>query len=72
MPKAYEGSMAVARGSHQALWRWEAYQAIGQDRTKPGLSKEEFMEALKQANGVFETCAGIKSNRPDLREKFLI
>lgn len=69
MPKPFEGSMEVARGSHKAPWRWEAYQAIGQDRTRPGLSKEELFESLRTGKfKQFGTCEGIKSNRADLGE----
>jgi hypothetical protein len=64
MPKAYEGSMAVARGSHEASWRWEAYEAIGQDRTKGGLTKDEFEQSAK-----FDTCSGIEEKRTDLQGK---
>jgi hypothetical protein len=73
MPKAFEGSMAVSRGSHQAPWRWEAYEAIGQDRTRSGLSKEALFEVIRQHGKgdkpKFATCEGIKANRSDLREK---
>jgi hypothetical protein len=36
MPIEYEGSMAVAAGSHRAPWRYEAYSAIGRDGTVNG------------------------------------
>lgn len=59
--------MAVAKGSHIAPWRWEAYAAIGQDRKRPGLEKEEFLKALSKIKE-FGTCEGVKKNRPDLRQ----
>lgn len=68
MPKEFEGSMAVAKRSHKASWRWEAYQAIGQDRTKHGISKEELIEMLKHGNK-FGTCEGVENNRPDLKNE---
>jgi len=69
MPQEYEGSMAVCPGSHQAEWRWEAYEAIGQDRTKSGLSFEEMMQSLQRSKKGFATCDGIRNERPDIREK---
>jgi hypothetical protein len=67
MPKEFEGSMAVAAGSHTAPWRSEGYAAIGQDRTIPEYPMDVILENLK--SGKFNTCEGMEKNRPDLKEK---
>jgi len=65
MPKKFKGSMAVARGSHKVPWRHEAYEAIGQDRTQHGGTKEELLDLLKRGSK-FGTCNGLENTRSDL------
>jgi hypothetical protein len=69
MPMKYGGSMVVSSGSHQAPWRLEAYQVIGQNRTKDGgATKEQFAEGvhdrLRKGLPPFLTCAmsGLEQN----------
>ena len=67
MPAKYEGSMAVAAGSHKAEWRSEGYEAIGQDRTIHEYPTDVVVEKLK--SGKWNTCDGIENNRPDIKAK---
>jgi hypothetical protein len=58
MPAMYQGSMAVAPGSHTASWRHDAYFAIGQNRTEDGgKTKEEIVRKTKaNVEKRFPTC----------------
>jgi len=63
MPSAYQGSMAVAPGSHKAEWRHRAYEALGQNRTQDGgRSKEEVILKIQnqkssdQPKSKYPTC----------------
>jgi len=73
MPIEYAGSMAVSAGSHKVPWRFEAYEAMGQDRTTDGgHSKENIlarMEQKKQSGELKLGACQIGWTRPDLREK---
>lgn len=63
MPAKYEGSMAVAPGSHAAdsRWRAEAYSAIGQNRSEDvPVTIESF------ASMITNTCV-MDQTRPDFR-----
>jgi hypothetical protein len=46
----YQGSMAVAPGSHIASWRHDAYAAIGQNRTEDGGKTVEEILRKRAAN----------------------
>lgn len=48
------GSLGLASGSHTADWRHRAYEALGQDHTSPGQSKEELLLMLER--GTLPTC----------------
>jgi hypothetical protein len=49
MPAVYHGSMAVSPGSHRADWRYEAYQALGQNRSGDGgQTKEEIVRSMQE------------------------
>ena len=69
MPAAYEGSMCVAPGSHTADWRFDAYRAIGQDRTRTnGPTKKEFLENFRNGGFVNGTC-NMHVSDPTLRQR---
>jgi hypothetical protein len=71
MKKEYRGSMALSRGSHTVPWRFEAYHAIGQNRsTDGGRSKEDIIRDLEERRKTGEATLGacqINLTRPDLR-----
>ena len=71
MKKEYRGSMALSRGSHRVPWRFEAYQAIGQNRSiDGGRSKESIVRDLEKRRRTGEAVLGacqINLTRPDLR-----
>eukprot|EP00977_Amphora_coffeiformis_P026906 scaffold31561_cov153-Amphora_coffeaeformis.AAC.2 len=67
MPAAYGGSMLVAKGSHRAEWRHQAYQAIRQDRTVDKRVTRHEMLALIKAQNFSSTC-DIGAHHPKLRE----
>mmetsp|Transcript_7058 Transcript_7058/g.13815 ORF Transcript_7058/g.13815 Transcript_7058/m.13815 type:complete len:434 (+) Transcript_7058:1650-2951(+) len=69
MPIERGGSMAVARGSHMAQWRFDAHRAIGQDRTiDTNLTKDGLAEYLTTVAVTNSTC-GISKSDPLTREK---
>jgi hypothetical protein len=73
MPAAYQGSMALAAGSHRETWRFEAYQALGQDRSADGgHTKEAIVDKLEEKRRSGELALGacqIGRIRPDLKAK---
>lgn len=73
MPADFLGSMALAAGSHREPWRFEAYQAIGQNRTVDGgHTKESIIAKLDEKRKTGEVALGaceIGKIRPDLKEK---
>jgi len=77
MPARYEGSMAVAKGSHDASWNDEAYKFIGQNRAvDKSMTRDELVTAFsgvgtnnnRQQTPNFTTC-GIDKANPQLRER---
>jgi hypothetical protein len=58
MPAIYQGSMAVAPGSHKASYRHDAYTAIGQNRTEDGgNTKEEIVRKIEaNVEKRYQTC----------------
>ena len=70
MPAHYHGSMALSPGSHRAdEWRFDAYNAIGQNRTLDGgFTKEEMEERAANGEKLRSTCDIAKFD-PDLRER---
>ena len=73
MPAVYRGSMALAAGSHREPWRFEAYEAIGQNRSiDGGHTKEAIIAALEEKRKSGKVALGaceIGRIRPDLKEK---
>lgn len=73
MPAVYRGSMALAAGSHREPWRFEAYEAIGQNRSiDGGHTKEAIIAALEEKRKSGTVALGaceIGRIRPDLKEK---
>jgi hypothetical protein len=73
MPAVYQGSMALSAGSHRQPWRFEAYEAIGQNRTTDGgHTKESIVAKLEEKRKSGKASLGaceIGKVRPDLREK---
>ena len=73
MPAMYQGSIAMSAGSHKLPWRFEAYEAIGQDRKKDGgSSKKEILRRLNERRRSGTANLGaceLNKTRPDLREK---
>ncbi len=73
MPAVYRGSMALAAGSHREPWRFEAYEAIGQNRSiDGGHTKEAIVAALEEKRKSGKVALGaceIGRIRPDLKEK---
>lgn len=73
MPAEFQGSMALSPGSHRVPWRFEAYEAMGQNRTTDGgSSKEAILARLEEKRRTGEANLGacqIGVARPDLREK---
>jgi Phytanoyl-CoA dioxygenase (PhyH) len=73
MPEKYLGSMALAAGSHREPWRFEAYHAIGQNRSVDGgHTKEAIVAKLEEKRKSGEVALGaceIGKIRPDLKEK---
>ena len=73
MPIEYAGSMALSAGSHKVPWRFEAYEAMGQNRTiDGGHSKEAILARIEEKRRSGEVSLGacqIGKTRPDLREK---
>jgi hypothetical protein len=70
MPAAYQGSMALSPGSHQAdEWRFRAYEAIGQDRTTDGgFTKEDIQQKVANGETLKSTC-DLGKHAPDIRAK---
>lgn len=75
MPSRYEGSMAVAPGSHVAEWREEAYRFIGQrervgEADEPETTRDDLVRAFAgAATGAAYTTCGIGRSNPELRER---
>ena len=73
MPAVHRGSMALAAGSHREPWRFEAYEAIGQNRSiDGGHTKEAIIAALEEKRKSGKVALGaceIGRVRPDLKEK---
>lgn len=68
MPREYGGSMAVAPGSHKAAWRYDAYRAIGQNRsTDINPSKEEMFELFAGGPPKNNSC-NMPQSDPELRK----
>ena len=61
----YGGSMGLARGSHKADWRVRGYEALGQDHSRMGYTKDELVEML--GKGAASTCS-LDSTDPELYE----
>lgn len=65
--------MALAAGSHREPWRYEAYQAIGQNRSVDGgHTKESIIAKLEEKRKSGEVALGaceIGRVRPDLKQK---
>lgn len=66
----FEGSMAVAPGSHRAAWRHDAYAALGQNRSRDGgQTKEEIRQNMvENKNNYYLTCDMHLAN-PDMYQK---
>lgn len=73
MPAIYQGSMALSAGSHREAWRFEAFEAIGQNRTSDGgHTKESIVARLEEKRRTGTASLGaceIEKARPDLRAK---
>ncbi len=73
MPSDFQGSMALSPGSHRAPWRYEAYEAMGQNRSNDGgSSKEVILARLEEKRRTGDANLGacqIGISRPDLREE---
>jgi Phytanoyl-CoA dioxygenase (PhyH) len=71
MPATYGGSMAVSAGSHREPWRFEAFEAIGQNRTTDGGHTKESilarLEAKRRSGAASLGACEIEKVRPDLR-----
>jgi hypothetical protein len=65
--------MALSPGSHRAPWRFEAYEAMGQNRSEDGgSSKTAILARLEEKRRTGEANLGacqIGISRPDLREE---
>ena len=71
MPAAFQGSMAVAPGSHTAKWRNRAYLALGQNRSEDGgRSKEDIIRRLRvQQQNVSKDDSGSSSESKEEEEE---
>ncbi|KAG7368639.1 phytanoyl-CoA dioxygenase [Nitzschia inconspicua] len=73
MPLEFFGSMALAAGSHREPWRFEAYLAIGQNRTiDGGHTKSAIVAKLEEKRKTGKVALGaceIGKIRPDLKER---
>ena len=73
MPMEYQGSMAMSAGSHMVPWRFEAYEAIGQNRTVDGgFAREAIakrMENQRKSGKVALGVCSLATARPDLNER---
>lgn len=66
MPARFQGSMALAPGSHTADWRFDAYQSIGQNRSyHGGFTKEEMEERARAGQKLMTTCE-MEQQAPEL------
>jgi Phytanoyl-CoA dioxygenase (PhyH) len=66
MPAQFQGSMALAPGSHKADWRYDAYHAIGQNRSyHGGFTKKEMMQRAQAGEKLFTTCE-MRQQAPDI------
>ena len=64
MPAKFQGSMALAPGSHQAAWRFDAYEAIGQNRSyHGGFTKIEMQDRARSGEKLMTTCE-MQQNAP--------
>lgn len=64
----YLGSMALAAGSHRAVWRHDAYQAIGQDRTTNSeFTRDDLVRIF--SGGVQNKTCGMGESDPELRAR---
>lgn len=69
MPAFAQGSMALAPGSHKADWRFNAYEAIGQNRTSHGgFTKAEMHERARAGEKLLTTCEMVNQS-PGIRNK---
>ena len=70
MPAAYQGSMALSPGSHNAHeWRFDAYEGIGQNHSfHGGFTKEEMKQRADSGEKLFTTCE-LRHQAPEIREK---
>jgi hypothetical protein len=73
MPAIYQGAMALSAGSHKEPWRYEAFDAIGQNRTVDGgHTKESIIARMEEKRRTGEIALGaceIEKIRPDLKAK---
>jgi ectoine hydroxylase-related dioxygenase (phytanoyl-CoA dioxygenase family) len=73
IPVEYAGSMALSAGFHEVPWRFEAYVAMGQNRTVDGgRSKHAILAGIEEKRSSGEASLGacqIGVSRPDLGEK---
>lgn len=69
MPAAFQGSMALAPGSHKADWRYDAYLAIGQNRTyHGGFNKAELKQRAAAGEKLLSTC-DMRDHAPHISKK---
>ncbi len=68
MPAFAQGSMALAPGSHKADWRFDAYEAIGQNRTyHGGFTKMEMKQRARAGEKLLTTCE-MRNQAPDISQ----
>jgi hypothetical protein len=68
MPALFQGSMALAPGSHQADWRFDAYEAIGQNRSyHGGFTKADMQQRAKSGEKLLMTCE-MRHQNPELSQ----
>jgi len=57
MPARFQGSMGLAPGSHKAAWKYDAYKAIGQNRSfHGGFTKDEMKQRAQSGAKLMTTC----------------
>ena len=66
MPARFQGSMALAPGSHKARWRYDAYNAIGQNRSYHGGFTKEEMKRRARAGAKLVTTCEMSQNSPEV------
>jgi ectoine hydroxylase-related dioxygenase (phytanoyl-CoA dioxygenase family) len=70
MPTEFQGSMALAPGSHKADWRHEAYNSIGLNLTfqENGFTKGDAVRMAQAGKKLLTTCE-MGKQAPELRAK---